>query len=191
MNQLSVRKAVSNVEIVTSGYSDRYPMCHHWNIHIDIDRIDADGDEVTNHLVLSAYSWENAVDQLTVLAEVMHCPTSRAEFSQQIRKTHQVLLPYRDGSMCSTVKTSSDHISDAIAYYSTGLKEKYSQTGVERITESVKLVSREELLGIKQQMDKINILIGAGMMRGEIVEFTWQDVAIEEKIEDENNFDMS
>jgi hypothetical protein len=169
MNTITVKLARTQAQIVSSGYSDRYPMSYDITVYVEID-----SDDCSREIKLNAFSWDNAAEQLDKLAEVLGCATTASEFRKQISEKYELLLPYRDGCKSSFVKTNKSLISDAIAYYSDN-RGKYTEEGLTRIKASVEKISREELLGIKQQMDKLNALINAGLEQGQIVEFNWQD----------------
>jgi len=169
MNKLTVKTARATAQIVSSGYSDRYPMPKNLTVFIEIAT-----NESCYDIKISAFSWEDAAQQLTSIAETIGDNTTESEFRQQISSNYELILPYRDDCKSSTVKTNSSTIRDAITFYTKHFLS-YTEEGKQRIEEATKKVSREELLGIKNQMDALNALIKAGLQRGEIVEFNWKD----------------
>jgi hypothetical protein len=165
MKKLTVKTVRAFFNIVTSGYSDRYSTADKITVYADLG-----GDEIT----ISAIDFHDAARQLAVIAQAVGDKTTELEFNKEMPIKFEGLIHYRDGCKYSTVKTSSSIIGYAIGFY-TEKFSSYSEIGKENSVKAVEKISREELLGIKQQMDALNALIKAGLKKGEVVEFNWVD----------------
>ncbi len=175
MKDIEIKSVTGYATVSTSGYSDRYVMVYEWKAIIKI----GDGE-----IKLSTFSLDrDLIDQIEALAEFSGIFTDETSVQQKIdflcekrRQVHsktKVLIRYRDGNMSSECETNSHKLGMVIGYFSS--IPKLNDIGMDNAKKMLDKTSREELLGIKQQMDSINALIKAGLQRAEIVEFNWND----------------
>lgn len=171
MKTLTIKTVTTFANIVSSGYSDRYVM-NDGNIKIVVD-LDRD-----SLITINAYSLDDGAEQLANL--LGYAKNSNEwfgaifDFREKLSSKYQLFIRYRDGSMSSYCDTNASLIKAVITFYTVEF-DRLTECGKQSAKEAAELISREELLGIKQQMDAMNALISAGVERGEVVNFNWVD----------------
>lgn len=148
INKLTVKHARAFAIIARSGYADRYPMPEGLTIFADLGGAD---------LRISAIGWDDAAEQLTTIAGAVGDETPFSEYRRAIADNFTLLLRYRDGGKSSTVRTTNGRIRSALTAY-TKQPLKFTDEGRNRTLKECGNLTREELLGIKQQMDAIKHL---------------------------------
>ncbi len=159
-------------KIVTSGYSDRYVMTEDLKVVIDLD-----GERVS----LSAFSRDNALEQIMTIAEFSGVieedsydqrMTLFKQLRDQFTAQRKVYIYYRDGNGSGHAETSTCIISEVINYFRSP-EGNTPSTWLRGTEDALQKITRQELLGISQQMQIINVLIDAGLKKAEKVTFDW------------------
>jgi len=148
MTNLRIHKC-GRIDIVSSGYEDRFAMSTTWVIFEKNDiRYRIDGD---NFQHIAAYVELAGIQADTVTAE------KYAEIAEKIHSIPwKMSATYRDGFTTGSITTTPDRINAGIKMATgfTGLNE----VGISRATEIANTLSHNEWLVIRTGLEKINKL---------------------------------
>lgn len=169
---IKINSVTANAVISTSGYNDRYPMDDGLRIAVEIEK---------KTVIINAFSFGDAAEQLTAIAQLSGIVgrdfddewQSKCDFRKTMMNEYKLFIPFRDVNTSSKIQISRCLISDVIAHYTDN--DRLNEQGREKARISALSASREQLLGIKQQMDEINVLIDAGLKKSEKVAFNWSE----------------